>query len=212
MIPPVLRSAVCSLMNTKIFSIDSISKISCLNFACRRCIHLTLVDLKKVRVDNVKVNIKNVNKQITFEGGVTASIIEFSGDLRFPDHTTPNKLFDGVMFKDLPIINVKATANNTILTLTDSQGLVKATHSAGIEGFKNAKKGTNIAGQQAANTFGVRAINNGMKTVRLTLQGIGPGRMAAMKGLELAGINIVSVTDTTRVSWNPPRARKPRRL
>lgn len=72
----------------------------------------------------------------------------------FPDEDTPNRLFDGRPFKELHIINIKSTPNNTIMSFTEANGKVLLLHSAGIEGFKNAKKGTNIAGQQAAITFG----------------------------------------------------------
>ncbi|KAL1397242.1 hypothetical protein pipiens_009907, partial [Culex pipiens pipiens] len=57
-----------------------------------------------------------------------------------------------------------------------------------------------------------KAIERGYKTVRVTVRGLGPGRMSAIKGLEMAGMNIVSITDSTRVSWNPPRPRKQRKL
>ncbi|CAK9831282.1 30S ribosomal protein S11, chloroplastic [Anthophora retusa] len=85
-------------------------------------------------------------------------------------------------------------------------------NSAGIEGFKNTRKGTNIAAQQTAITFCNRIIEKGFKTVRVRIQGIGPGRMGVIKGFELSGLNVVSITDDTRVSWNPPRPRKRRRI
>lgn len=71
----------------------------------------------------------------------------------FPDETTADRLFDGVPFKELPICNVKVSPNNTIFTVTDYKGTVKLLHTAGIEGFKNSKKGTNIAAQTAALTI-----------------------------------------------------------
>jgi len=67
---------------------------------------------------------------------------------------TPNRLFNGVPYKQLHIVNIKSTPNNTIMTITNADGKVLSLHSAGIEGFKNAKKGTNIAAQQAAITLG----------------------------------------------------------
>lgn len=60
--------------------------------------------------------------------------------------------------------------------------------------------------------FFQRAINRGIKTVRVRVQGLGPGRLASVKGLQMGGLDIVSVTDFTHVSWNPPRPRKARRL
>lgn len=84
--------------------------------------------------------------------------------------------------------------------------------SCGVEGFKNTRKGTNIAAQATAITLSQRAIERGIKAVRIQVRGIGPGRMSAIKGVQMAGLNVVSVTDNTRVSWNPPRPRKQRRL
>ncbi|CAK9800260.1 30S ribosomal protein S11, chloroplastic [Anthophora plagiata] len=85
-------------------------------------------------------------------------------------------------------------------------------HSAGIEGFKNTRKGTNIAAQQTAITFSKSILETHIPAFRLRVQGIGPGRMGAIKGFQLSGLNIVSITDDTRVSWNPPRPRKQRRI
>ncbi|XP_076653330.1 mitochondrial ribosomal protein S11 [Halictus rubicundus] len=206
-----VRSAVCSLMRTKISSVDSMSRILYPNLTNTRCMHLTSVDLKEIRLVNMKVRVKDTSKLDSLEGERSVSI-DFSGNTMFPDATTPEKVYDGLLYKHLPIINVKATPNNTIMTITDHTGLVLGTHSAGIEGFKNARKGTNIAGQQAANTFGLRIMEKGIKTIRLRIQGIGAGRAAAIKGLQLAGVEIVSITDDTRVSWCPPRPRKQRRI
>ncbi|CAG9813545.1 unnamed protein product [Phaedon cochleariae] len=130
----------------------------------------------------------------------------------FPDFNTPNRLFNGVPFKNLPIFNIRVSKNNTIINLTDAKGLPKFIRSCGVEGFKNARKGTNIAAQATAVSIGTKAVENGYKTVRLTVRGLGPGRMAAIKGLQISGLEIVSITDNTRVSWNPPRPRKQRKL
>lgn len=84
--------------------------------------------------------------------------------------------------------------------------------SCGVEGFKNTRKGTNIAAQATAITLGGKIVERGVKTARVTVRGLGPGRMSAIKGLTMAGINVVSITDTTPVSWHPPRPRKVKRL
>ena len=130
----------------------------------------------------------------------------------FPDENTPNMLFQGVPFKDLPIVHIRVTKNNTVMSLTNSTGIIQMIRSCGIEGFKNTKKGTNIAAQATAITFCGKIVERGIKQARLTVRGIGPGRMSAIKGLQMGGLNIVSITDMTRVSWNPPRSRKQRRL
>ncbi|KAG5885172.1 hypothetical protein JTB14_003513 [Gonioctena quinquepunctata] len=130
----------------------------------------------------------------------------------FPTIDTPNKLFKGMPFKNLPIFNIRVSPNNTIINLTDAKGTPKLTRSCGVEGFKNTRKGTNVAAQATAITIGTKALEQGVKTVRIRVRGLGPGRMAAIKGLQLSGLDIVSITDSTRVSWNPPRPRKQRKL
>nr|CAG4647419.1 EOG090X0DZ9 [Megafenestra aurita] len=131
----------------------------------------------------------------------------------FPDEETPNRLFNGIRYADLPICHIKASPNNTIISLSDSAGIVKTIHSCGREGFKNTREGTNIAAQATALTFGTRVIGMGMTNVRVAVRGLGPGRMAAIKGLTMAGMNVVSITDVTPVPWAPnPRPKKRRRL
>ncbi|KAM3960921.1 mitochondrial ribosomal protein S11 [Aphomia sociella] len=130
----------------------------------------------------------------------------------FPTLESDNFLFDGVPYKQLPICNIRVTHNNTIFTMTDAAGSVKLIRSCGIEGFKNTKKGTNIAAQTTAISIATKAIDRGLKTIRVKVRGLGPGRLAAVKGLQMGGLEIASVTDNTHVSWNPPRPRKARRL
>lgn len=161
-----------------------------------------------------KADGRYVPKEMTATGE-RSSILESRTpriDDRFPDLNLPTKVFNGVMFKDLPILNVKATMNNTIMTVTDPNGACNLIRSCGYDGFKNARKGTNVAAQATAFTLGKKMAQRGFKTVRARVQGLGPGRLASLKGLTLAGIEIVSITDNTPVSWNPPRARKRRRL
>lgn len=69
---------------------------------------------------------------------------------RFPDGNLPNKLFSNIAFKDLPIIHIKVTKNNTIINCSDSKGRVIIHSSCGMNGFKNCRKGTNVAGQATA--------------------------------------------------------------
>lgn len=68
----------------------------------------------------------------------------------FPTLESDNLLFGGILYKDLPICNIRVTHNNTIFTVTDASGTVKLIRSCGMEGFKNTKKGTNIAAQTTA--------------------------------------------------------------
>ena len=68
----------------------------------------------------------------------------------FPDENTPTTVFNGIVFSELPICHIRATKNNTIINFTDYMGQSRAYRSCGLEGFKNARKGTNIAAQATA--------------------------------------------------------------
>lgn len=130
----------------------------------------------------------------------------------FPDENTPDMLVDGVKFSDLSVINIKVTKNNTILNVTDSKGKPLFSNSCGNEGFKNAKKGTNVAAQAAGIALGMKSLSLGVRNVRVRIRGLGPGRAASLKGLQMAGMNIVSITDNTPAEITGPRPRKVRRV
>jgi len=96
--------------------------------------------------------------------------------------------------------------------MADSAGLVRMINSCGIEGFKNTKKGTNIASQATAITLAT-AVKQGFQNVRVAVQGLGPGRMSAIKGLTMGGLNVVSITDVTPITFGfHQRPKKQRKL
>ncbi|XP_042144780.1 28S ribosomal protein S11, mitochondrial-like [Ixodes scapularis] len=130
----------------------------------------------------------------------------------FPDEDTPNLLFDGVRFQDLPICHIKCSLNNTILALTDRTGKPVAMKSGGTEGYKNARKGTTVAAQAAALSFSSVAELQAIKNIRVIVKGLGPGRLASIKGLQMGGLNVVSITDRTPAPEKCPRPRKAKRL
>ncbi|KAK0082519.1 hypothetical protein PV326_007141 [Microctonus aethiopoides] len=130
----------------------------------------------------------------------------------FPDINTPNKLFNDIPFSEIPIVNIKCTPNNTLMTLSDYKGSVKIIHTCGTEGFKHARKGTNVAAQATAITLCKKAMNLGYKTIRIRIRGLGPGRASSIKGLQMGGLEIISITDYTPVTWDPLRPRKAKRL
>lgn len=132
--------------------------------------------------------------------------------LVFPTLETYKTLYEGVPYTDLHIACIKATRNNTLVTVTDHKGKTVVIKTAGSEGFRNARKGTNIAGQAAGIAAGEKAVNHGIKYIRVCVQGIGPGRLPSIKGLQMAGLQIVSLTDTTPITFNTDRPRKQRRL
>ncbi|OQR79665.1 30S ribosomal protein S11-like [Tropilaelaps mercedesae] len=149
------------------------------------------------------------------EGVQGVGSVEISGhhQTSFPDESTFTTLqINGVPFTELPIIHVKCSLNNTICTLTDANGKYIYIRSGGTEGYKNTRKGTTIAAQAAATSLAHRAISYSLTDVRVVIKGLGPGRLASIKGLQMTGMNIVSITDRTPASEYPPRPRKAKRL
>lgn len=117
----------------------------------------------------------------------------------------------GKKFEELPIVHIKATYNNTHVQLTDSTGQSVVRTSCGTEGFKNIKKSTPIAAQTAGISAAAKATAKGVTFVRVVVKGLGPGRLSAIKGLTMGGLQVVSITDNTPVPHNGCRPRKARR-
>ncbi|KFM56745.1 28S ribosomal protein S11, mitochondrial, partial [Stegodyphus mimosarum] len=130
----------------------------------------------------------------------------------FPDENTNDRLFNGIRFADIPTVYIRVSQNNTIFMLADDKDVPVATRSCGVEGFKNCKKGTNIAAQATAISFSTKIKRKGFDQVRVAIRGLGPGRMAAIKGLEMGGLNIISITDRTPYVIGGNRPRKAKRL
>ncbi len=106
------------------------------------------------------------------------------------------------------IAHIHSTFNNTIVTITDEAGNAIAWSSAGALGFKGAKKSTPFAAQMAAEACAKVALDQGIKTVDVNVKGPGPGREAAVRSLQVAGLNIVMILDTTPIPHNgcrPPK-------
>ncbi len=107
---------------------------------------------------------------------------------------------------------VKATYNNTIVTITDIDGNVISWASAGVAGFKGPKKSTSYAGQIITRIAVQKAREVGLEEVSVYIKGVGTGREAAVRTLNSAGLNIKSIYDITPIPHNGCRARKPRRI
>ncbi|XP_014240718.1 28S ribosomal protein S11, mitochondrial [Cimex lectularius] len=165
------------------------------------------------RKEDVRASLPPIDDGTEGEKSINVDAIIQTRDDMFPTGNTMNVLFNGIPFSQVPICNIRVSRNNTIFTMTEAKtGEVKLIRSCGIEGFKNTRKGSNVAAQATAITFGTNAVRKGYGTIRVRIQGLGPGRMSAIKGLQMAGLNIISITDSTPVSWWPPRPRKQRRL
>ncbi len=115
--------------------------------------------------------------------------------------------------KNIPagVAHIHSTFNNTIVTITDVDGNAVAWSSAGALGFKGSKKSTPFAAQMASEACAKVAVDNGMVKVEVSVKGPGPGREAAIRSLQVAGLEITSIKDVTPVPHNgcrPPK--KPR--
>ena len=108
--------------------------------------------------------------------------------------------------------HIKATFNNTIITITDANGGTVAWASAGKAGFKGSKKSTPFAATIAAEQVGREAASMGMKRVHVRVQGPGSGRESAIQALQSAGLTIRSIRDVTPIPHNGCRPPKKRRV
>ena len=109
-------------------------------------------------------------------------------------------------------VHISATFNNTIITVTDTQGNAISWASAGELGFKGSRKSTPYAAQTAAEQAAHLAIDHGMKTVEVYVKGPGAGRESAIRALQTAGLNITLIRDVTPIPHNGCRPPKRRRV
>lgn len=110
------------------------------------------------------------------------------------------------------IAHIRSTFNNTIVTITDPQGNAVGWSSAGALGFKGSRKSTPFAAQMAAETAAKTAVENGMKSLEVTVKGPGAGREAAIRSLQAAGLEVTAIVDVTPVPHNGCRPPKRRRV
>ena len=110
------------------------------------------------------------------------------------------------------IAHVKATFNNTSVTVTDTKGDTLCWSSAGTCGFKGSRKSTPFAGQCAAQQAAEKALKFGVKDVEVRVKGPGAGRESAITALQSAGLTVKSIEDCTPIPHNGCRPRKKRRV
>ncbi len=108
--------------------------------------------------------------------------------------------------------HIKASFNNTIVTITDPAGSVVAWASAGASGWKGSRKSTPYAAQVTAEGAARKALDVGMKQIEVYVKGPGAGREAAIRALQAAGLEVTSITDVTPIPHNGCRAPKRRRV
>ena len=110
------------------------------------------------------------------------------------------------------VAHIQSSFNNTIVTMTDTQGNVLSWASAGGLGFKGSRKNTPFAAGQAAETAANAAREHGLKSVEVYVKGPGAGREAAIRSLQAAGLEINMIKDVTPIAHNGCRPPKRRRI
>jgi small subunit ribosomal protein S11 len=110
------------------------------------------------------------------------------------------------------VAHVKATFNNTTVTITDVNGDVLCWATAGTSGFKGSRKSTPFAAQRAAETCAEKAAKFGVKEIEVRVKGPGSGRESAITGLQSAGLTIKAIEDVTPLPHNGCRPPKRRRV
>jgi len=109
------------------------------------------------------------------------------------------------------VVNIRATFNNTIVSISDQEGNVLSWSSGGAKGFKGTRKGTPFAAQIAAEDAAKKAASMGMKSVQVFVKGPGPGREPAIRSLQASGLRISFIRDITPLPHNgcrPPGRRR----
>ncbi len=110
------------------------------------------------------------------------------------------------------IAHIKATFNNTLITITDLNGETLATDSAGTVGFKGSRKSTPFAASRASEKCGGKVRRMGMRELEVHVKGPGPGRESAVTALQAAGLKVTAIEDHTPIPFNGCRPPKRRRV
>ena len=110
------------------------------------------------------------------------------------------------------VVHIKSSFNNTIVSITDTEGNVIAWASSGGVGFKGSRKSTPFASQLAAETAAKKAMEHGMRQVEVFVKGPGAGRESAIRSIQSAGLEIVAIKDVTPIPHNGCRPPKRRRV
>lgn len=152
----------------------------------------------------------HLKKKDTLEGE-HGSYAASTASYELIDENLMETVIDSMKFKDIPVMFIICTRNNTKIAITDGDGKPRCLKTAGTEGFKHCRKGTTVAAQAVANRVITYARDHDIDKVRLVFDGLGPGRNAAYKVVEMSGLRVVSLSDRTEAiePWiKRPRAAK----
>ena len=127
---------------------------------------------------------------------------------------TKKKTFKKKEKKNIPIgiVHIAASFNNTLISITDSEGNLVAQSSSGARGFRGSRKGTPFAAQQAASRAAQSAREVGMHSCEVRVKGPGSGRESAVRAIQSAGIEVRLIRDVTPIPHNGRRPPKRRRV
>ncbi|UJR14097.1 hypothetical protein I4U23_001093 [Adineta vaga] len=173
-----------------------------------RFLSLTSINYKRTHTDIREGAVREINLHPeNIQTPLSINVDKYyggSGQVRETDFEkligdTNNPEIPQVKYEDLPIVHIKCSRNNTLADVSDCTGQQIFRTSCGVVGFHNAKKGTTTAAQAVGIHMGNNLLRRNMKYVRVVVKGIGPGRLMAIKGLQLAGIDIVTITDNTSI-------------
>jgi len=114
--------------------------------------------------------------------------------------------------KNLGLIHINSTLNNTLLTLTDSRGNTLGWSSSGCVGIKNSRKSSSYSAQLAGEDLGKKCAKKNIQFVEIRLKGIGYGKETSIEGLKLSGLIIYKISELTSVPYNGCRSPKKRRV
>jgi small subunit ribosomal protein S11 len=128
--------------------------------------------------------------------------------------TTKKKTFRKKEKKNIPmgIVFISASFNNTMVSITDTEGNLVSQSSSGARGFRGSRKGTPFAAQQAASEAARKALEVGMREVQVRVKGPGGGRESAIRAINNSGIRVTAIRDTTPIPHNGCRPPKRRRV
>lgn len=137
-------------------------------------------------------------------------IVEQTEKIEKTEKVVRRKKFKGGITRG--IAHIKATFNNTIITIADASGNVLVSSSAGAVSFKGTKKGTPFAAQSAAEAAGRKAYEGGIREIDVLVKGPGAGRETAIRALQGSGLDVLSIKDVTPIPHNGCRPKKRRRV
>ena len=157
---------------------------------------------------------KKTNDSVPEESAAQAAQPTADGAVPGDEAAAPVKRIKARGVKSVPVgmAHIRATFNNTSVTITDMKGGVIAWSSAGRAGFKGSRKSTAFAATMVGQDAAKQAIARGMHEVEIHVQGAGSGRESAIRAIQAAGLNITLIRDVTPVPHDGCRPRKRRRV